>query len=258
MEIVNCIYRFVNKNGEIIYIGKATNLKNRISSHNHLDKSCYDELEKIEYTCFPTEDIMDWAERYYIPKYKPKYNTVMKQRSFEGFYVEELEKRKWDVYKENLTSIGSIDNRVIEIISEKIFNDQSSARIFYGIDFNSINNTLSGRTRRCYGQDGEILCFMYYREYKKLTEEEKSLKKELALNVGVITKERTYRKIKCVELDEVFCESNIDDYCYDYKISKGRLRGNLSGNKDYAIGEVNGELMALTFEYILENSNISC
>lgn len=250
MEISNCIYRFINKAGEIIYIGKAVNLKNRISNHNHLDERCYLELDKIEYTCFPTEDIMDWAERYYIPKNKPKYNVVMKQRSFEGFYIEELERREWNVYKEHLIRTEDIDNRVIELISGNIFNDKTHAREFYGLAFDSFGSNIIGKSRRCYGKNREILCFMYYSKYENSTKEEIELKKELALNIGLVTKKRECRKIRCIELDEVFCESDIDSYCYDYEISKNRLRCNLNGTKDYAIGVVDGELTALTFEYI--------
>lgn len=80
MELTNCIYRFLNDNDEIIYIGKAKNLKNRFQEHNHLPKECYEECKKIEYTIFRTEDDMDLAERYYIPKIKPKYNDMMKDR----------------------------------------------------------------------------------------------------------------------------------------------------------------------------------
>jgi excinuclease UvrABC nuclease subunit len=60
----NCVYRFVNENNEIIYIGKAKDLRNRINTHNHLPKECYEERTRIEYTSFETETDMDFAERY--------------------------------------------------------------------------------------------------------------------------------------------------------------------------------------------------
>lgn len=72
----NCVYRFLNQEGEIIYIGKAKNLKNRLYNHKHLPKDCYEERATVEYVAFETEDDMDFAERYYIPKYKPKYNYI--------------------------------------------------------------------------------------------------------------------------------------------------------------------------------------
>jgi excinuclease UvrABC nuclease subunit len=80
MKLINCIYRFLNDSNEIIYIGKSKNLKHRLQEHNHLPKECYKECRKIEYTMFNTEYDMDLAERYYIPKFKPKYNDLMKFR----------------------------------------------------------------------------------------------------------------------------------------------------------------------------------
>ena len=90
----NCVYRFLNKNNEIIYIGKATNLRSRISSHNHLPQKCYDEKVRIEFISFESEDEMDFAERYFIPKHKPKYNTVMSNRIM-NLSLAEFDNREW-------------------------------------------------------------------------------------------------------------------------------------------------------------------
>ena len=73
----NCVYRFLNKDNEIIYIGKAVRLKARIDSHNHLSKECYAERVKIEYVEFNTEDDALFVEQYLISKHKPKYNKDM-------------------------------------------------------------------------------------------------------------------------------------------------------------------------------------
>lgn len=99
MENINCIYRFKNSCDEIIYIGKAKNLKNRLNSHNHLPKECYMERKKIEFTMFETEDDMDFAERYYIPKIKPKYNDQMKDREI-TFNISNFNDVKWSICKE--------------------------------------------------------------------------------------------------------------------------------------------------------------
>lgn len=95
--IINCIYRFINVDGEVIYIGRAKDLKSRLSGHNHLPKKCYDETVYIEYCEFETEGEVDIAERYYIPKYKPKYNTEFKNRSI-TFDLPELDNREWNLY----------------------------------------------------------------------------------------------------------------------------------------------------------------
>ena len=70
----NCVYRFLNKNNEVIYIGKATDLNQRMKNHNHLPEECYKERIRVEYIKFKTEDDMNLAERYFILKCNPKYN----------------------------------------------------------------------------------------------------------------------------------------------------------------------------------------
>lgn len=97
----NCVYRFLNKNNEIIYIGKAKDLKNRLNGHTHLPQVCYDERVAIEFISFDTEYEMDLAERYYIPKYKPKYNTVWSDRVI-NLSIEEFDNKKWINEKEYL------------------------------------------------------------------------------------------------------------------------------------------------------------
>ena len=44
----NYIYRFKNKNQEVIYIGKTIDLENRIKKHKHLENKCYEEVETVE------------------------------------------------------------------------------------------------------------------------------------------------------------------------------------------------------------------
>ena len=75
----NCIYRLIGNDREILYIGKAGNLKQRLSNHNHLPKGCYEKTKTIEYHSFYTKADMDFAEKYYISKYKPYYNDLLKE-----------------------------------------------------------------------------------------------------------------------------------------------------------------------------------
>ena len=93
----NCVYRFVNENNEIIYIGKAKDLRNRINTHNHLPQECYEERIKIEYTSFKTETDMDFAERYYILTLNPKYNTVLANKKI-NITCSELDVKEWSEY----------------------------------------------------------------------------------------------------------------------------------------------------------------
>lgn len=115
--VKNCVYRFLNKDDEVIYIGKARNLKNRLYNHKHLPKECYAERTTIEYVEFETEDDMDFAERYYIPKYKPKYNYIYGSRDL-NVVVHDFDKQEWKLY--DSTDFVKKYNETIESLNEKI------------------------------------------------------------------------------------------------------------------------------------------
>ena len=93
----NCVYRFLNKDNEGIYVGKAKDLKNRLSTHKHLPEECYEEKNNIEYIQFKTEDDMNFAERYYILRYNPKYNTLLANKKF-NITCTELDTKEWSEY----------------------------------------------------------------------------------------------------------------------------------------------------------------
>ena len=92
-----CVYRFLNKDGEIIYVGKTQNLHSRVSGHSHLPKACYEESVKIEFCEFNTEYDMDFAERYFIPKYNPMYNTMLAEKEL-TLKIEVLDNMNWCEY----------------------------------------------------------------------------------------------------------------------------------------------------------------
>lgn len=89
------VYRFINSNNEIIYIGKAKDLKNRLNSHDHLPDTCYSEIDRIEYIVCLNTDESSIYERYLINKISPKYNTQYDNNSEFSF---ELPEKEWKVY----------------------------------------------------------------------------------------------------------------------------------------------------------------
>lgn len=96
----NCVYRFIDENENIIYVGKAKELRNRLSNHKHLTDECYKEMRYVDYTCFENEYEMDFAERYYIQKYTPKFNTILKDRPI-SFTCTELDNAIFNLYETN-------------------------------------------------------------------------------------------------------------------------------------------------------------
>lgn len=94
------LYRFINKKGDIIYVGKSKDIRKRLLFHfgtsGHLPEECYNETIKIEVLTLKTKTEMNIKELYYISKYSPKYNSLDKN---EPVYYAELEKGDvWKIY----------------------------------------------------------------------------------------------------------------------------------------------------------------
>ena len=75
-------YIYYNKEGEVIYVGKAKILKRRVSSYfNRKHDSVkvnvlVSQIERLEYIITNTEVEAIILESHLIKKYKPKYNKI--------------------------------------------------------------------------------------------------------------------------------------------------------------------------------------
>lgn len=79
------VYRFINPENVVIYVGKAKNLKNRISSYftsgiNTTNKTrvMVKNAERVEFTLVATEEDALLLENTLIKNLKPKYNVNLK------------------------------------------------------------------------------------------------------------------------------------------------------------------------------------
>ena len=78
------VYQFFDANGVIIYIGKAKNLKNRVSSYfvktNQTSKTMVlvRKIRDLKYIVVNTEEDALLLENNLIKKYKPRYNILLK------------------------------------------------------------------------------------------------------------------------------------------------------------------------------------
>ena len=78
------VYRMYNSQGEVIYVGKAKNLKKRVSSYfrTHLDnaktRSLVSQIADMDVTVVNSETEAFLLENNFIKKYKPRYNVVMR------------------------------------------------------------------------------------------------------------------------------------------------------------------------------------
>lgn len=79
------IYRYYNREGELIYVGKAKSLKKRVSSYfnkqsqyNRKTEKLVSEINKIEFTITTTEFDALLLENNFIKQNQPKYNILLK------------------------------------------------------------------------------------------------------------------------------------------------------------------------------------
>ena len=78
------IYQYLNAEGTTIYVGKAKNLKRRVSSyfnrehHNGKTRLLVSKIADIRYIVVKTEEDALLLENNLIKKYKPRYNVLLK------------------------------------------------------------------------------------------------------------------------------------------------------------------------------------
>ncbi|MFA6758728.1 MAG: excinuclease ABC subunit UvrC [Bacteroidales bacterium] len=79
------VYRFYNKEGVIIYIGKAKNLRSRVSQYfqsqkglNRKTRVMVSKIERFEHTVVESEEDALLLENNLIKEYMPRYNVMLK------------------------------------------------------------------------------------------------------------------------------------------------------------------------------------
>ena len=78
------VYQFLNKDNAIIYIGKAKNLKKRVSSYfrktitSRKTKNLVKNIYEIKHVIVSTESDALLLENSLIKKYQPKYNILLR------------------------------------------------------------------------------------------------------------------------------------------------------------------------------------
>ena len=118
-------YQYYDESGTIIYVGKAKNLKNRVSSYFHKEvdrfktKVLVSKIHDITYTVVNTEEDALLLENSLIKKYKPRYNILLKDGKtypsicvtneyFPRIFKTRTINRKWGSYYGPYSHIGSM------------------------------------------------------------------------------------------------------------------------------------------------------
>ncbi len=78
------VYQFYDKEGKILYVGKAKNLKKRVTSYftktheNGKTRVMVKKIQSIKHIVVPTESDALLLENNLIKKYRPRYNVLLK------------------------------------------------------------------------------------------------------------------------------------------------------------------------------------
>ena len=78
------VYRMINAKEEVLYVGKAKNIKKRITSYSHIDKlpirlqQMVAQIKRMEFIVVENEAKALLMENELIKKFKPRYNILLK------------------------------------------------------------------------------------------------------------------------------------------------------------------------------------
>ena len=127
-------YQYYDAEGTIIYVGKAKNLKARVSSYFHTEvdrfktKVLVSKIHDISYTVVNTEEDALLLENSLIKKYNPRYNVLLKDgKTYPSICVtkEYLPRifptrtinKKWGTYYGPYSHVGSM-HAVLDLIKK--------------------------------------------------------------------------------------------------------------------------------------------
>ena len=125
-------YQYYDRNGDIIYVGKAKNLRNRVSSYFHTEvdrfktKVLVSKIWDISYTVVNTEEDALLLENNLIKKHNPRYNVLLKDGKtypsicvtnelFPRIFKTRNINKKWGTYYGPYSHQGSM-NAILELI----------------------------------------------------------------------------------------------------------------------------------------------
>lgn len=211
------VYRFYNKEATVIYVGKAKNLKARVSSYfndlsgqNRKTFKMVSEIVQIEFTIVNTEFDALLLENSLIKEYQPKYNILLKDdKSFP--YI--------TVVKEPFPRVYS---------TRRVYRDKGK---YYGPHTNvrAMKSVL------------ELIRNLYYVRTCNLNLSQENIKSGkykvcLEYHIGKC-------KGPCIGLQSE------EDYLKDIRLAENILKGNLAPARGYFKEEMHQAAQKMDFEY---------
>lgn len=174
-------YQYYDEQGTIIYVGKAKNLKSRVSSYFHTEvdrfktKVLVSKIHDISYTVVNTEEDALLLENSLIKKYNPRYNVLLKDgktypsicvtnEPFPRIFKTRTINRRWGTYYGPYSHLGSM-YAVLELI-KKLCRPRSCRQpmTVEGIQEGRYNVCLEYHIKNC---GGPCIGRQSYEEYQK-------------------------------------------------------------------------------------------
>ncbi len=174
-------YQYYDEEGTIIYVGKAKNLKARVSSYFHTEvdrfktKVLVSKIHDISYTVVNTEEDALLLENSLIKKYNPRYNVLLKDgktypsicitnEPFPRIFKTRTINKKWGTYYGPYSHISSM-YAVLELIN-KLYHPRTCRQPITreGVEAKKYQVCLEYHIKNC---DGPCIGRQLYEDYQK-------------------------------------------------------------------------------------------
>lgn len=148
------VYRFTNRDGKIVYVGRTTNLARRFLNHEHLT----DYIRKIEYIECATAADMAWKEIYYINFFANEATTNTAEL-YSGGVTDLHLNDEWKTYSRCISNYTIDEERILanqDLIQEKML--ISKIPLIHILDHERLNSIGDGKydlTRKWFYDDSK-------------------------------------------------------------------------------------------------------
>ena len=161
-------YQFYDDTKTIIYVGKAKNLKSRVSSYFHTEvdrfktKVLVSKIHDISYTVVNTEEDALLLENALIKKYNPRYNVLLKDGKtypsicitneyFPRIFSTRTINKKWGTYYGPYSHVGSM-HVVLDLI-KKLYQPRTCRQPITkeGVESGRYKVCLDNHIKKCMG-----------------------------------------------------------------------------------------------------------
>ncbi len=209
-------YQYYDKEGTIIYVGKAKNLKRRVSSYFHKEvdrfktKVLVSKIEDITYSVVNTEEDALLIENQLIKQYKPRYNVLLKdgktypsicvtKEPYPRIFKTRIINKKYGTFYGPYSHIGSM-YAILDII-QKIYKPRTCR-----LPLNE-ESVKKGRFKPCLEYhikkcEGPCINRQTYEEYQEAIREAREILKGNTREVQKMLQEEMMKRAEKMEFEE--------------------------------------------------------